>query len=295
MSSETNPPPFQRRQINWGRPPATVFLTGALPAKTETGHSRTAAVPAQPAQPVPATPPGRQAGILTGSMIPRAQPRPGPAAASGPEAPSAPVSAIATAPVVSTPTPPLADLTVRPLPPAAPEKSPEQAVSDSPPTSHDQVPSGRSRGPLYAAVAAGLAAAGLFGLWLMTRTPAAPVSTDATVAANLPEPAQPEPAQPAPVIPVAEDTTLPVEAPLESPAPVTAARPVAEGTAALATATTAAAERPPVPSANAPSPIVVTVPRETPAVVSPAPAPTSAESPPSDPDAPIVTRAQARD
>lgn len=148
------PEPF-RRPVIWGRPPQTVFRAGPLP--------RGGSLP-----PLPETPRlGAAAGILSGSMIPRAVPNP--------------------------------DLTVRPLPtvdpvrPAAPTpaSAPVRPVAVAPePVSvpvagSDRKPANRT--PLYAGI--GLAAVIVLALggWIWTRSPAAPAS-DIAISESLPAP-----------------------------------------------------------------------------------------------------------
>src|SRR5687768_4671375 len=70
-----SPQPFARRQVTWGRPPATTFRAGPLP-KGEALPPLPEPPPARPAQPAAA-----QANFFSGSMIPRAAPQPKPAPA----------------------------------------------------------------------------------------------------------------------------------------------------------------------------------------------------------------------
>ncbi|QLQ13930.1 MAG: hypothetical protein HZY74_12565 [Brevundimonas sp.] len=60
----TAPPPFQRRYVTWGRPPASTFLIGI-------GMGTLASVRRAPARPASAGSPGD---ILRGSLLPGAAP-----------------------------------------------------------------------------------------------------------------------------------------------------------------------------------------------------------------------------
>src|SRR5690606_999119 len=92
---QTQPEPFRRGQITWGRPPQAAFHVGPLPR--DEGLARLTAMPPhpKPAQPKPAqpqpqpaqqTPPRsapaaplsapRPSGVFGGSMVPRRQPAP---------------------------------------------------------------------------------------------------------------------------------------------------------------------------------------------------------------------------
>ncbi|MGZ9101145.1 MAG: hypothetical protein ACXW3O_15710, partial [Brevundimonas sp.] len=107
MSTDTDdkrtgaPEPF-RRPVVWGRPPQTVFRAGPLPK-----GGRLPPLPEPPRR-------AAGAGILSGSMIPRATPAPqaaGPVVARAPEPRPTPAPRPAPEPRPARPEP---DLTVRP-------------------------------------------------------------------------------------------------------------------------------------------------------------------------------------
>lgn len=276
------PEPF-RRPVIWGRPPATVFRAGPLP--------KGAALPPRPEAPRL----GTAAGILSGSMIPRATP-----------APAVPVPAptqVAAEPRVARAAPPrdhAADLTVRPLPALKPEpvvaaaalkldalpafqptvRSEADAASPAP-AGPKSVRKAVNRTPIYAGIAVATVAVLALGAWILTRSPAAAPAPVTVAPATTPVPEIPVP----PVI-AAEIST-------DAAVPVT---PAARPTAAAPVATRAPA---PVVSRAAPPPpeIIAPPPATTPAppiviVQPPGPLPTEAERPPADPDAPVATRPQ---
>ncbi|MFA4894660.1 MAG: hypothetical protein WC555_14965, partial [Brevundimonas sp.] len=131
MSTESDKPlngtpePF-RRPVVWGRPPATVFRAGPLPR-----GDRLPPLPEPPRASQPAPRPGAP-DIFSGSMIPRAAPRPAPEPVA-PIARAEPVAMAVEAPVKASPAP---DLTVRPLPAAepAPGPRPEPRIAAPPVT-----------------------------------------------------------------------------------------------------------------------------------------------------------------
>src|SRR5690606_28004048 len=120
---QTQPEPFRRGQITWGRPPQAAFHVGPLPR--DEGLARLTAMPphpkpsqarpaqTQPADARPTAPAGRPSGVFGGSMVPRRQPAP---TASAPQSAAPPAPQAAPAPA--------ADLTPRPLPDAAPQSAP---------------------------------------------------------------------------------------------------------------------------------------------------------------------------
>lgn len=259
------PEPF-RRQVVWGRPPATVFRAGPLPGST--GPS-----------PLPGPAPmQRTQGVLTGSLIPRAAPTP--------------------------PRPPFAarpDLTVRPLPAVEPEAArqpepvpaPAQPVSSAARTTPSPVPPVRaalkpaSRMPLYVAIALAALTVIALGGWIWMR-PTAETSVPTAVAA----PGLPVPAEAVAVpdsVPAAVVVATPVVATPAPENPAPPATPVAARVPLPATgrpATPAPRVAATVPVVT-PDPIIGTVP----APVA-GPAPTEAERPSTDPESPIATRPQ---
>ena len=124
MSTDDNQPlsdqpvPFARRPVTWGRAPTTVFRAGPLPKGER--------LPPLPEAPKSTPARASRAGILNGSMIPRAAPGPRPAPTSTPapeptslaEAPPSPARTRASA---AGP-----DLTVRPLPSLPLARGPER-------------------------------------------------------------------------------------------------------------------------------------------------------------------------
>jgi len=156
-------------------------------------------------------------------------------------------------------------------------------------------PSGRA--PLYAGVAAVVIGAVAVGGWLLTRPPAAaPDNAPATAlvaetTAPAPAPAVVESAPPVEAVPVSADAASPEPA---APAPVRPAPERASATAPAPARPTPAPAAPPAvtlqpapPVSEPPAPRIEIVPS-----APTGPAPTSAERPPSDPDAPIATRPQ---
>ncbi len=324
------PQPF-RRQVEWGRPPATVFRAGPLPrgerlAPLPEPPVPTAATALSPA-PRPATPPARSAAsILSGSMIPRAAPaRPTPdaptqraAPAADPAAGRAPAldpgsTAAGAAQPMRQP-----DLTVRPLPaaegsratavPRVPEPAlvrPQPAVPREPAAPVRTQRPGRL--PLYAGAAAALVAGlGLGAWWLSRGAPATPEAAPATAADVAPMPVtrapeaagSPADATPLPASPgsagIAAAATPPA-GPAPAPGPTPAAPRASEpqpGSPTLANRPGVAAVTPPPAPANDP-PLIVVAPSEP--APPPGPPPTAAERPPADPDAPITTRPQPLD
>lgn len=299
--------PFARGRIQWSRPPQPVFHAGPLPQ----GRSRPQARPA----------PGVGGGILSGSMIPQArsapvpEPEPEPEAAPPPlvedvvvESPPEPVAAA---------TPEAETVAAQPAPeprPVEPEivieaAPPEPEVTEPLPSSGKAKPGTRTRSlpsvvvtpAIYASVgaamqkvakndrgllAAGVAAVAVIGgfVWLAT----------------LPAP-QPVDQGPTPMI--AETPTLTEEGLTEDAPPAAATAPAPAAVARPTPApVTARAQAPEPRPTTRPAPVVVTprsvetAPRpyiETaPLVVEP---PTPAAPPPSDPEAPIVTRPQPLD
>lgn len=318
MSSESDKPlngtpePFRRPMV-WGRPPATVFRAGPLPK-----GGRLPPLPEPPRASQPARP---AAGIFSGSMIPRAAPRPAPEPiASTPPLPEPAAPApVASAPVeeahVTVMPAPAPDLTVRPLPPVQPVAAPLRAeppltqapiapspIAVEPPAVGSTLRAASARGKasgrtvLYGGVAAAVIAAVAVGGWLMTRAPTtapvpaamdapasmAAIEAPATVPAVVPTPAEME--EPTPV------ATAPEPAPVRTRA-VTPA--VARPTPSRPVAATAARTTPPPRTTAAPPPVITTAPLIEIAPTQPAgPPPTEAERPPADPDAPIATRPQ---
>ena len=289
------PEPF-RRPIVWGRPPATVFRAGPLPK-----GGGLPPLPEPPRQPTP--------GILTGSMIPRAAPAAAPALAQAavpsmaraPEPHEEPASPYVPAGTVPTP-----DLTVRPLPMAEPEpvrppepgrtpvqpvavKAQAAAIPVQPVSAARKSP---SRTPLYAGIALAAVTVLALGGWIWTRSP---VETPAPTVVAAPAPAVPATEI---LLPESLPTPVPVTEPAAEAPPSEVAVPPARPTATAATP----ARTPPPPTARpaspapevvAPPPAVTTAPliEIVPAPV-PGPAPTEAERPSTDPDAPIATRPQ---
>lgn len=265
--------PF-RRTMTWGRPPATVFRTGPLP--------KGGALPPMTG-PGPSAPPRRPAGpgILSGSMIPRAEPVPRDAGLVIARAPEP-------RPVQSPP-----DAAARPN--AAVESRPptpiQPAAAVAAPVSAAVEPAHRtsSRTPLYAGLAVAAVAVLAFGGWMLTRGPGAtpePAASPADVG--------PDDVAPALLTPIAESApagSTPVE-----PAPGPVAAPATPVPAA-----TEVAEPRPVPSVPSRVASPVAEPAAAPVVpppveIAPAgPPPTAAEPPPSDPNAPIATRPQPLD
>lgn len=279
------PEPF-RRPVIWGRPPATVFRAGPLP--------RGERLPPLPEPPrIPAG-----AGILSGSMIPRAAPAGGqtpirPAAPSIARAPE-PREAPATAAGVATP-----DLTVRPLPAAAPAPVPSVDTAAEP-ASRPIRPAAAVRKPvsgtpLYAGIALAAVTVLALGSWIWTRSPAEapPPVPAAPVAPTVAAP-------PAPTIGTLVDEAAPapeiVEAAPETPelpAPAAASRPVEPPPAAVRAPSPAAPPASPPAETVVPPPPVAAAPLIEIVPVEPAgPPPTAAEPPQTDPDAPIATRPQ---
>ena len=272
MSSETPvpaqdrpPEPFTRGRIVWSRPPQPVFRVGPLPR----AEASPFVAPRQPA---------RGAGVLSGSMIPRARPAVEPVAPARAEAivereiAVAPSLSIETMPAATPPGP-----TSAVVAPAA-----YASVGAAAPTEAKTRP-----WLVVAGVAAVVVAGGL--LWLATRQPprpAAPVPTppaaeapvvDAApvIEAPAPDPQRPEPVRTAPV--PEEAAPVPAEA---APVVVQPRRPAPAAPAVVAPSAPVQTP-PPQPSIDT-APLIVE--RPTPA----APAP-------SDPDAPIVTRPQPLD
>ncbi|MDZ4364696.1 MAG: hypothetical protein U0943_15145, partial [Brevundimonas sp.] len=122
MSTDADKPlngatePF-RRPVIWGRPPQTVFRAGPLPK-----GERLPPLPEPPRESQVRPPRAVGQGILSGSMIPRAAPRPAPQALTT-ETPVVPPPEARPEPAPR-PVPTLhasdPDLTVRPLPPLEP-------------------------------------------------------------------------------------------------------------------------------------------------------------------------------
>jgi hypothetical protein len=304
------PEPFRRPMI-WGRPPATVFRAGPLPK-----GERLPPLPEPPRA-------GSAAGILSGSMIPRAAPAqaqaprpagPSPAALT-PEPREASVAARARGPAVADQA---ADLTVRPLPAAEPLPAVEPGrgpVRPAAPPERDASPAVRRdlerpvsphpavgttirkparRAPLYAGIAFAAVTVLALGSWIWTRSPAEAPTPAATFAAPLVPTAE---------TPVVERPPAPTVAEIAPEAPAPAAPlPVTRSAEPLPAATPPAVVRAappepaPAPEAVAPPPAVVTTPliEIAPAPV-PGPAPTAARPPQTDPDAPIPTRPQPLD
>ena len=317
--------PFARRQVQWGRPPQTVFRAGPLPR----GDSLpplpamppvAAPKPARPRTVAPMAPPAASRGdFFSGSLIPRARPA----------APEAPTPARTTPEPVEPPARPLPDMTVRPLPPAEPvAPRPEPTpVAPAPDIFEESVPvetsaaltgstlaaasarrkASPNRLALYAGIAAVVVAGVGLTVWLTGRDAPTPVTGAVT----------PPPIAPAEGVSTADETTVvppsaaggvaatpvaPAPAPVTRPAapapsrPATTARPAPARPARAPTRTPAAS--PPAPStattepAAAPPPPAITT---APLVVTVPPAgppPTAAQPAATDPDAPIVTRPQ---
>lgn len=285
------PEPF-RRQVVWGRPPATVFRAGPLPGS----HG-----------PSPLSGPAsmqRTQGVLTGSLIPRAAP-----AAPSARAEAATPSVTEVQEVQPETTPPRAlaaaepDLTVRPLPAVEPEaaRQPEPvrapaatqpvaaatrtAASPVPPVSTALKPA--SRMPLYAWIALAALAVIALGGWIWMRPPAETPVPAAVAAPVLPVPAE------AVAVPDSVPAGVAVATPVVAiPAPESPAPPA-----------TPVAARVPLPATGRPATptpqVAATVPEVTPdpmARIVPVPvagsAPTEAERPSTDPESPIATRPQ---
>ena len=324
------PEPFQRKQVTWGRMPATTFHVGPVPIapnpldripnrpprQTPLGQTPLGQTPASQVQTgqaqQPRLAPRPNAGILSGSLIPQARPGSTP-----PPTPSAvpPKPAGQTVPDI--------DLTVRPLPGAAPEPAPTpiqppppvsavapvvqtseaaaQPVSPSLPRTSTRR---GSRLPAYIGLGAAAALVIGGGLWFALRSApepaatldAAPVGTTAPVVPAATTPVTPPPVaktpQPAPTI-----EATPVEAvPARTTTPAAAPRPTASSPSQ-----TSAPNRAQTPSATPPAPTVATPSQPAPTAVQPAPqivvvpAPTAARQTQTDPDAPVVTRPQPLD
>jgi Meckel syndrome type 1 protein len=284
-------PPFARKPMAWGRPPATTFRAGPLPRPATWPNA-----PARPAPPAsaplePAAPSANSAAaILGGSLIPQAETRApasfvAPPRGPGPETPAPAARSRAAEP----------DLTVRPLPPAeaepvAAEPRPRAELVDTP----SPVPAGPAvgasrtktsgRAPLLAGLAVVVIVLAAAGVWWTGRSQPAPET------ASVPEGGSIAP--------------IPVEArPAESDGePVGAA---SGASAQPAAAPTATAERPVAPRATARpaappvvAPAVQTAPppleiETAPLIVVPAPPPAAAQPQAQDPDAPVVTQPQA--
>jgi len=313
-SSGTADEPFKRGQITWSRPPQQMFRVG-LP----------------PRAPVPTSPmaqrqggmqtsrPSTGGGILSGSMIPKAAPASTPVAPPILGAVPAPAPAPAT---LSTPSPELAPRPV-PLPVASPAETvradrefvhPDR-VSTEPaevaPAVRPETTVPSYAAPSYAAAArprAGVPTAVWIGGAAVALVLAAGagwwmLKSDAPVPATVPAPSTPPEALgvSAAIAPVeAVAITEPAVAAADTETTPTLARPVTPAVApSSATASTTSGARVAATSpASSPTPRLnteATVPRiETaPLVVAPAPpAPTAAETPPTDADAPIRTRPQ---
>ncbi len=268
--------PFKRGRIVWSRPPQPVFRVGPPPRGS-------GPMPAQ-GQRQAAQGPLRQnaAGILSGSMIPRAVP------------PSTPAPArIETA---TLPTPGVEAIPASVLPPIEPPARPEPAevaggavpvaVSEPVAPSHaaiDRPGPGVPTGVwIGAAVVALLLAAGV-GWWMLKPAAPDPVVADvATVPVETTTPLTAPPVAPVDAVPVAE---TPVVAAEDAPAPTTTA-PV------RAVPTTAAPSLTPRLNTEVTVPRIETVPLSVAPVSSP---PTAAEVPATDADAPIRTRPQPLD
>ena len=293
------PQPF-RRQVTWGRPPQAVFRAGPLP------RGGTLAPLPEPPKPRPMAAPS--AGILSGSMIPRAAP-------SAPSAPaSVPTPAVTPPPTAPVPAPEAAapDLTVRPLPEPEPEVTPAAAAvaapevhvlpdvvveAPRPVTGALQAASARGKSsshlPLYAGGAVVVLAAVAVGGWMLTRSPAEkPVAPVAPLTSPVAEPVEIATVE-TPVVAESEPAATPpapAVAPAATPARTAPAATVTPAPARPATTTAQPTQRP----VEAPPPVAIVtqpLPEPTPA----APPPTAAEHPPSDPDAPILTRPQPQD
>ncbi|CAN5206809.1 hypothetical protein BH09PSE1_BH09PSE1_07160 [soil metagenome] len=274
--------PFMRRQVQWGRPPSTVFHAGPLP-KASTTHpmfgldpdAAPAPVPARVPAPVPAS----GGSILTGSMIPRAAPRSTPAPArepvvevGEPEWVKAPVAVPARA-EVPTPTPAaLIDPTVRPLPaasrptveplpelpiaPAAVETTRAVEVPVQVETAPVVAPSyarpraKRSRTPLYVGAAVVVLAVVAGGVWLTVR-PGAPEAPSAAAVTPPVVTAPPVIAEVAPTSPESVAEAAPSPAPLVF-APVAPFSRAAEPRAAVTRPAVVPARATPTPAASAP-------------------------------------------
>ncbi|WP_299174162.1 hypothetical protein [uncultured Brevundimonas sp.] len=317
------PEPFARKQVTWGRMPATTFHVGPVPVapnpldripnrpplKTPLGQGQGQGLgqgqnplegSLQPRRATPAPRPGGS--ILGGSLIPQARPGAGPLPTPPKPAPQ--------------PAPAAADLTVRPLPgaePSPPEPIVERStapVVETPQVEAPQVqaplvepvapsvaraPAKRpSRLPLY--VGAGVLAVLVLGggLWFALRpsptpvTPSAPPTETVTPAVAAPVVETPQP------VPAVEPA--PVETTPEADAPVAPAR-----EAATAPARTTPAPRTQTPTQNQTQAPVVATPQPAPLIVETAPlvivppAPTAARPAQTDPDAPVVTRPQPLD
>lgn len=299
MPDDLRPPkPAQPKpERQWGKPGATVFQVGPAPR----------AAP-QPVAPSPLRQAPAYGGVLSGSLVPPARPRP-----PSPASTTAQHAAIQTArqAVQTAPGAPL-DLTVKPLPGAEAEHTPAARLAPRPENEKVAAPpslglarparQGSSRAPLV--LGAGLLIVALIagGLWLFRQTtPSLPVSEDA------------------PSTPLAIESAASATRPIETTPPV-AARPVRQAASSAADDRTiapaspavavrtrpespvqpvaAATSPPPVVVNNPPAPIPLPSPRVEPPVVvvaPPTPPPTSAERAPSDPDASVPTRPQPLD
>jgi hypothetical protein len=305
-----DPAPFVRRQVQWGRPPSTVFHAGPLPKGPAMSPL------AEPA-PVRTAPQGvpRTGSILQGSMIPTAAPRKPVVSPSEPEwveeALTAPVVAapVIPAPRVEAARPVRAPEPVRrevldplPVPPskvepvgAAAPVAVEAPVAPAYAKTKAQRP---SRTPLYVGAAVVVLALAAGGVWMATRSsaPEAPVAATAPAAAIAPA-AESTVIETAPVAttPVAETPAVTAPAPAATrPATTTVRTPPAP-----VAATPRGVQRPPVatsPTSQPAAPPAITV---QPLVVTPPPVqtppPTAARTAPVDPDAPISTRPQPLD
>lgn len=301
MSTDA-PQPF-RRQVQWSSLPKPVFRAGPLPSGGTLPPlpELPKPLPPQAAATRPVAPRPAGGGILNGSLIPQA-PRPRPQAQ-----PAAPVPAVSRAqpPVLPAeekperapvPPPSMPDMTVRALPePDAAEAAAPEAPQPIRPVSAAASEKSRRTSRLPLMVGAGLAAsvAVVAGVWTLTRSEDA-TSTTAPVEAGVEAPAPPAPVRADAVAerqaPVAE-TTVPMEA---------ASQPVREAPAVASVQPARRTTPAPVPSEAAPPPVVAapqidTAPLIEPAPIPAGPAPTTAERPTSDPDAPVLTRPQPLD
>ena len=298
------PEPFKRGQIIWSRPPQEVFRVGPPPRMS-------APVPAQPQRQVAQAPRRASgAGILSGSMIPKAGPASTPARPQietatlpTPKVEAVPASVLppvdSAAPVVPRPQPEVAAVeAARPPEPAADAPRVVVPVAVSEPVVPSSAAAVRHRTGVPSAVWIGgalvaLLLAAVAGWWLLKPDAPVPAPVNAATPTVEAAPAQAatEPvAVPVDAVPITEDVVdaAEVEAvptttrPSTTPAPTTAA-PV------RAAPTTAA------PSMTPRLNIETSVPRidTAPLVVAPvAPPPTAAERPATDPDSPIQTRPQ---